>query len=139
MNPRRLIAALLLATQGACTTLRAVDSPSAYVEARSPSEVLITRTDGQEVPLESPRVLSDTVFGFSLAGEETAIPVAEIRQLKAKQLSPFRTALFAGALAAVTIGLATMVIGQGDPGEPEPDDDGDNSIVPVLFRIPIRF
>jgi hypothetical protein len=139
MGAKKGIAAILLITQAGCMTMRVVDSPSTYVEARAPGEVLITRSDGRQIPLESPKIVSDTVFGFSMiSGDETAIPVVDIRQMKARQLSPFRTALFAGGMAAVTIGLAMMVLGSPDyQGEPEPDDDGDNAVVPVLLRIPI--
>jgi hypothetical protein len=135
MGVRRGIAALLLITQGGCTALQLVDAPQAYVEARSPSLVLVTRNNGGQELVEAPRVLSDTMFGFSRTGAEVVIPFSDVRELRAKQIHPLRTALFASGLAAVTIGLSLLVIGHGPNTEEDPPED---VVVPVL-RIPVRF
>jgi hypothetical protein len=130
-DPRGLFAGVLLVLQVGCRTLQPVSEPRAYVESRNPSFVVITRTDGTRVSVESPRVFQDTIFGYSPGGE-VSVPLAQIGELKARQVHSGRTILFAGGMAAVVLALSIAAFGTG-PSEPPPEEE--DVLVPVLFRI----
>ncbi len=132
MRCRKVAATILLLSQAACSTFRLVDSPGPYVETRSPQSILITRADGSALRVEQPRILLDTVFGWTPNGEEVTIPLSTVKEMRARQISAARTAAFTVALTALTITLATFVIGRG----PEtPEDPPEDARVPLLrFR-----
>jgi hypothetical protein len=128
---KRGAAVILLVSQVACHSFRRVESPGAYLESRSPQTIMVTRADGSATIIQQPRVLADTVFGWTQTGTEITLPLSTVTELRARQINPFRTALFSVALGAVTLALATAVIGQG----PEtPEDPPEDIFVPV-FRI----
>jgi hypothetical protein len=114
----RVTAALLLVTQGACTTLRVV--PAGYVASDNPGQIWITSTDRPtELRVFEPRIETDTLFGLLSATEEIALPVVSVREVKARRIDAKRTALFSVAMAgiATTLGVIAFKAAKG-PQDP---------------------
>jgi hypothetical protein len=114
-------------------TARPVASPRDYLNQRQPGRIWVTGESASEVTIDSPRVLSDTIFGFGFNGEAMTYPIASIKVLRANQLHVGRTA---GLVAVVLVGsVAAIAAFQGLSGDAEIDPTED--FRPLLkFRIP---
>jgi hypothetical protein len=65
----------------------------------------MTLKDGSQMIVEGPRVIEDTVFGWSEGGtEDVMIAVKDIRQVRARKMSTVRTALI--PITALTAAIA---------------------------------
>ena len=90
----------------ACMTgPKKVADPGDYLEANSPGRMWAVLVDGERMIVDGPRIISDTVFGWS-EGEEIVIPVSDLEEVRVRQLSVFRsvmlpTVLTGGAVASV--------------------------------------
>src|SRR5262245_43497292 len=122
MNAKRVFAAALLVSQAGCMTgpRRVSDmSPKDYLSINAPTELWATMKDGQEIFVGGPRVISDTIFGWSIDGsEELAVPVDSLEELRIRKLSIWRTAIIPTFLVGgiATIWVTTASSG-GIPGE----------------------
>ena len=94
----RPLALVLLALQlQACgswqpTTL----SPPQLIEEEEPSRVRITRTDGEQVIIQSPEVRADSIVGHynlrsEFGSEDMSVAVSDVRQIETLRFSPGRT------------------------------------------------
>ena len=103
----RVIAMTALAAQAACMTgPRLVrERPGDYLEMNVPKRVWATLADGQHVVIDAPRVIQDTVFGWS-EGEEFVEPTDDLQDLRVQKLSVLRTSVFPTLLAG---GLVTAI------------------------------
>jgi hypothetical protein len=134
MSLRQFTAGLLVITCTGCMTARPVSSPRDFLNTRQPGRIWVTGEGaGSELTIDSPRVLSDTIFGFGWNGEAMTYPIASIKQLRAKQLHVGRTA---GLVAIVVVGsVAAVAAFQGLSGDSEPEITED--FRPLLkIRIP---
>ena len=89
---RRLTAALLplIALSTACTTVVPVrDAPGAYVTARAPGMVWITKADSSVVQLAAPKILGDTLTGF-VGADYIELPLSSVQSMRARQPAPKR-------------------------------------------------
>jgi hypothetical protein len=97
-------------------TARPVASPRDFLNQRQPGKIWVTGDGSDEITIESPRVLSDTIFGFA-DGKAMTYPIASIKQLRAEQIHKGRTA---GLVALVLIGgVAAISAFQGLSGDAE--------------------
>jgi hypothetical protein len=117
MSLRQFTAGLLLISCTGCVTARPVASPRDFLNQRQPGRIWVTGESASEVTIDSPRVLSDTIFGFGFNGEAMTYPIAEIKVLRANQLHKGRTA---GLVAAILVGsVAAVAAFQGLTGDSE--------------------
>jgi len=123
MSLRQFTAGLLLITCTGCMTARPVASPRDFLNQRQPGRIWVTgdgsseATKASEITIDSPRILSDTIFGFGFNGEAMTYPISSIKQLRANQINKGRTALLvAGVLVG---GVAAISAFQGLKGDSE--------------------
>jgi hypothetical protein len=91
-----------------CQTWRvAGPTPTAYINARNPDEILVRRTDSSSVRLLNPSVDGDTLRGFAVTGSKPAIPLADVQSISVRRTSMGRTLGLVGAVAA---GVALSVL-----------------------------
>src|SRR5712672_1594506 len=70
-------------------------SPRLYLHQNQPRELWITMKDGSKVTMIGPRVIDDTLFGWTPGGnEDLTVAVGDIKSLQARKIDPFRTSLF---------------------------------------------
>ena len=116
MSLKQFTAGLLLIACTGCMTARPVESPRDFLNHRQPGKIWVTGDGSDEVTIESPRVLSDTIFGF-VDGKATTYPIASIKQLRAEQLHKGRTA---GLVGLVLVGGVVAISAfQGLSGDAE--------------------
>lgn len=86
---------VILATQVSCMTgPRPVkSSPGDYLAANAPGRMWATLTDGERIIIDGPRVIADTVFGWADGVEEVAIPVADLTEIRVRQLSIVKSSI----------------------------------------------
>lgn len=94
-----IMAALLLP---ACTSMRAVESPTSFLEQNNPKHVRVYANDGELYVLRDPQLRGDTIRGFEpLEQEELSLSVNGIRRMEALQPDKKRTTFFIGAMAVL--------------------------------------
>ncbi len=95
-----VLVALAGAAQAACMTgpQRVKYSTTDYLEANAPSRVWATLSDGEQVVIYGPKVISDTVFGF-VDGEEAEYPAGDLQEIRVQHVSVIRSAILPVALA----------------------------------------
>ena len=122
---RQVTALVLIFTCIGCTTVRRVESPREYLNARTPGKMWVSSGDNSEfTEIQSPRVLTDTIFGFTPGGQPIVYPIAEIRELRTKQLSMGRTMGLVGVFAVGSVvAIAVMQGLQGDAPSVEETED----------------
>jgi hypothetical protein len=140
----RSVAVLVLLSQAACSSVHVV-TPS-YVNTNQPNQIWVTRGSGAgEVQMYDPRIEADTLFGLISESDEIAVPVSDVRQVRAKRFDLAKTSLLVGGILAIGIAgaVAAGAIGEGNSN---PDCVGPNglpipnctpmSLIPLLqFRI----
>ena len=106
----------------ACHTFGPLTSPRDYLAAKQPPRVWVTGSDGSVAVFEGPKLLGDTLAGF-VRGEYREVPLAEVKQVSARQSAPgrTRTAIIAGSV--VTIGFMLFVATGGLAASTIPPDD----------------
>jgi len=113
---RRACTTLLLVTlQGtACQAWHTEDvAPQAVLATHQPSQLRITRTDGQEFVLQHPVLRGDTLEGmWQLGGYGTPAPVrialTDVRQVSTRGFSSDRTVVLVIGLGAVVGGAVAV-------------------------------
>src|ERR1044072_3925869 len=68
------------------------DSPGDYLQANAPGMIWTTLVDGDRLAIAGPKVISDTIFGWA-EGEEIVLPVQDIKELRVRKLSIWRSSL----------------------------------------------
>ncbi len=108
-----LVCALLLP---ACSTMRTVESPVAFLEQNNPKHVRVYATDGELYVLRDPQLRGDTIRGFeSMEQEELSLSMNGIRRMEALQPDKTRTTLFIGAMTILG-GAGIYMISQAANG-----------------------
>lgn len=117
MKAISIVTGALLAAQAACMTgPRAIrDAPGDYLQANAPQTAWITLADGERLIVDGPRMISDTMFGWS-EGDEIAIPVSQLKEVRVRKLSIFKSSLVPAAVLGATV-WALVVTTKGEPGE----------------------
>lgn len=133
MRLARVVVFALLAAHTACMTgPRRVPDGMQYLEANAPAQMWATLTDGEQLLIDGPRVISDTVFGWA-EGEEVAIPGDQFEEIRVRQLSVFRSALVPTAALGGSVGM--FVLFRKDSSiEPPRDSSQDGGV--ELVRLP---
>jgi hypothetical protein len=125
MRRFRFTAAVLLLTQlAACHRLRIVEAPGPFVNSRMPSRIWVTPENGPELPLDAPRVVSDTLYGFSLvSGQVATFALMDLERVRARELWVGPTVGLGVVALAVVAGVSALLGGRGDalPPDDEPD------------------
>jgi hypothetical protein len=119
MKASRIALPLLALLGGGCMTgPRPVGfAPGEYLSANQPGQAWITLTSGTEMIVTGPRVITDTVFGWTADGQEMMIAVSDIREVRARKLDAFRTALIP---ATVVVGTAAVLLLVSNDGSEAP-------------------
>lgn len=113
----RTAAALVLpALLAGCKTWQSTAvSPERLIAAERPSSIRVTTSDGSTRTLRSPRVINDSIVsgssgtGGPVTTSRIGVPRHEVRSVEVARFSPRRTIVLAAAIAAVSIGWASMV------------------------------
>jgi hypothetical protein len=131
---RQATALVLIFTCIGCTTVRRVESPREFLNARTPGKMWVSSGDSELTEIQSPRVLTDTIFGFTPGGQPIVYPIAQIRELRTKQLHLPRTL---GLVGLFLVGSAAMIaIWQGPEGDAPSVEETEDFRRP---RLQIRF
>jgi hypothetical protein len=108
-----LIAVALLP---ACTSMRPVESPTAFLEQNNPKAVRVFSTDGELYVLRDPQLRGDQIVGFeSLEQEDLSLSLASIRRMEAEQPDKTRTTVFIGAMS-ILAGAGIYMIANAENG-----------------------
>lgn len=101
----------------ACTSMRPVESPSAFLEHNNPKHVRVYSPDGELIVLREPQLRGDSIRGFEpQAQEELSIRLGDIRRMDALQPDKTRTTLFIGAMAVLGGAGIYMIANSSDGG-----------------------
>jgi hypothetical protein len=114
----------LLTQLAACHRLRIVEAPGPFVNSRMPSRIWVTPENGPELPLDAPRVVSDTLYGFSLvSGQVATFALMDLERVRARELWVGPTVGLGVVALAVVAGVSALLGGRGDalPPDDEPD------------------
>lgn len=109
-----LIAVALLP---ACTSMRAVESPTAFLEQNNPKAVRVYSTDGEFYVLREPQLRGDNIVGFeTVEQEDLTLSLASIRRMEALQPDKTRTTVFVGAMGILAgAGIYMIANAEGGP------------------------
>jgi hypothetical protein len=105
VHNRVMLASLLVGVTGvvACTTVRRVQ-PAQFFATNSPDVVWVTYTNGTIVPVAQPEIAGDTLRGMRQGTRErVALPLDQVRSVRAKMPNVAKTALL-----ATTLGVASV-------------------------------
>jgi len=106
MRPSAVLFGLLVGAQGACMQTHSVrERPVDYIATHSPPSATFTLNEGSPVVVSLPRVIADTIFGWS-KGQEVTIAAQNVKEVRVKKFSVVRNALIAG----VALGAGTAVL-----------------------------
>lgn len=93
-------------------------SPRLYLHQNQPKELWLTMRDGSRLTVIAPRVIDDTLFGWTPGGnEDLTVPVADIKSVEARRIDPIRTSIFPVVFLGAGIAVFTLVRNQ--KGEPD--------------------
>jgi hypothetical protein len=125
MRPARSVAAIVLLTQLAgCHRLRHIEAPAEFVNSRTPARIWVTPANGPEMQLDAPRVVSDTLYGFSqINGQVITFALAELERVRARELWVGPTIGVGLVGSAVVIAVAALLGGRGHGESPEDEPD----------------
>ncbi len=104
-------------------------SPGDYLSANAPGRAWVVLKDGERMVVDGPRVISDTVFGWS-EGDEISIPVADLEEVRVRQLSIFRTAIIPTILTGVTVAAIALTTSTTQTHDPDTDSTVDLRSMP---------
>jgi len=126
MKRYRVFIGVLIAVPGACMRTAAVrERPADYLAANSPPTATLTMAQGSPVVVTLPRVVSDTIFGWS-KGKEVSIPVQEVKEVKVRRVAVVQNAIMGGIVLGA--GAALLI---AKAGKATPSDTGD----PCAMRV----
>ena len=113
-NGCRVLTALVLLAQGACTAWSPVPGTELAPRLAEARVVRITRDDATRVVIHQPRVEGDSVLGWSGRLAENAprpvsVPTARVAEVEARHFSGERTAL-AAVTGVIVAGLALLAL-----------------------------
>jgi hypothetical protein len=117
-NCTLLSCAMLLCVIAGCTSETVLKEPAPFVEAERPVLITVTRTDGKIEPIARPRILEDTLFGFTSANEQVTMPMSQVRSIRVRQQAPTRTLALVSGIAVGVFAAAILLKGSG----PSPAD-----------------
>jgi len=107
-------------------------SPRLYLHQNQPKELWLTLKDGSKVTMIGPRVIDDTLFGWTVgANEDLTVPISDIKSLEARKIDPIRTAIIPAAFLGAGIFVFTTV--KGTSGAVDvgcPDGECDDPMMP---------
>jgi hypothetical protein len=107
---------LLALSLAACTSVGMVSYPAEYISMKSPGEIWITQGDDPTfVELRGATLHGDTLAGFDKNGAYTELPIGAVKLMKARAVSPTKTAVVFGVAAVATAVTLTQVIGNNGP------------------------
>jgi hypothetical protein len=110
----RKLLIISVALSAACSTMRPVESPVAFLEKNNPSQVRVHSSDGELYVLREPQLRGDTIFGFeSMMREEVRFSAGSIRRMEAVQIDKTRTTVFIGAMSVLAAAGVYMIINSG--------------------------
>jgi hypothetical protein len=117
---RIAFAAALVLALGACMGGPSIvnDPPSDYLQANAPGMIWATLVDGDRLAIAGPKVISDTVFGWA-EGEEIVLPVQDIKEMRVRKLSVWRSSLMPAL--AVGLGVGSVMLITAAKGDDAPD------------------
>lgn len=132
-----VLAALLL---GGCMTWRRADVPPQVLLAR-PGEMVVrvTRQGGEQIVLQAPVIIADTLRGTVRWGAEltvVAIPLRDVVSVEVQQLDAASTTVAVAALGATMIAViaaANSVSGGGGGRQPPPPSPGWGGSCPLAY------
>lgn len=104
---RTVGAALLVVGLAACTSVGMVSYPAEYISMRSPGDIWITRGDDPSfVEIRGPTLHGDTLAGFDRNGAYLEMPITDVKLMKARAVSPTKTAIL---VAGAAVGSAIII------------------------------
>lgn len=96
---RTLALAALVLVAAACRSVRPVE-PVHYIVDVAPDAVWVTKTDDTVVAVARPTLVTDTIFGFRpVTGNTVAIPLDQVRTVRASVVNPAKTVALAASVA----------------------------------------
>lgn len=107
----------------ACSHVSAVRQPLGYMASQNPLEVWVIRRHNDSIyRIAQPRLQGDTLIGFSLPrpGDPVVkyqeIPLQDVRQMRARQSAPVRTAALIAGIGGVAFLAFRELVGGGGNG-----------------------
>ena len=101
----------------ACSSMRPVESPSAFLERNNPKHVRLYSPDGELIVLREPQLRGDSIRGFEpRAQEEMSFRLGDIRRMDALQPDKTRTTVFIGAMTLLGGAAIYMIANSSDGG-----------------------
>jgi hypothetical protein len=101
----------------ACSSMRPVESPTAFLEHNNPKHVRVYSPDGELVVLREPQLRGDSIRGFEpQAQEEMSFRLGDIRRMEAIQPDKTRTTIFISAMALLGGAGIYMIANSSDGG-----------------------
>jgi hypothetical protein len=101
---------------GCYTAPRPISSPAEYIRNKEPSQIWIDQAGGNTLVLETPRIMGDSLLGYTLSGrEEHVVPLLQLKndQVRVRQLDKVRTGLLAGGITLAVGGMVALTAGKG--------------------------
>lgn len=139
MRSGRIVVAgcLLLAT--ACMSgPRPVQRPEAFINVSRPERIWITKSNGEQLVVDRPRLFGDTLFGHAAGREEVWFPISDASVVQARQLDRLRTTALIGAGAAGFLYLVSRMSGGGQSADRDIIDRPEMIIFVPLRFLPVR-
>ena len=130
MMRRALLAIVLLGTFACHTGPKPVQfSPRLYLRQNQPKQLWLTLKDGSKMSMVGPRVIDDTLFGWTEgANEDLTVAISDIKSLEARRIDPIRTAIIPAVfLGAGIFVFATVKGASGAEGVGCPDGECDDA------------
>ena len=115
---RRVSAATLLPLfplATACTAVRPVSSPAAFIAEKGPDRVWVNQADSG-VWVERPSIKRDTLVG-TVFGDPIAIPLSSVQTMRARQAAKGTTALVLGGFTVAGAVLAVIALNSHGPAK----------------------
>jgi hypothetical protein len=121
-----LLGVVLVFQVSGCAEWMAYQQPPAeVVTEKSPEQVRVTRTDGTQLEVFSPRIVNDTLVGYRSKSADPAkqadqvvhLAVADIKSLEVRQTNLVGTVALVAVAGLVIVGLIFGLSMQDDPYE----------------------
>jgi hypothetical protein len=114
---KRLTAAALLLSTAACTSLQTVVQPAEFIPQNNPRFVVVTTADLEDgddpYVLDQPRIQNGSLVGL-YQGESLALPMTQVRVVRAKQFDRRRTTFAIIGSAVVLGGVGILIANTGN-------------------------
>ena len=124
--PHRMAFAVVIAGIGACTTVRQVE-PAQFIQKNYPPLVWVTQTNNSVVTVADAQIVLDTLFGTRPGTKDpVAIPLSDVRAVKAKARDGMKTGLLASVLGVGSVSaMYILLFSKSGSGKSGPDCFGD--------------